>query len=121
MPLTRATSRPILPSNCRNPFGFLFDCGSADLQRWTQVSVTNDNIPIKGITQFADGSLWASGDRVIVRSADGGRNWTTMGAGDALGVDIGALAQDSNGRVWAGAYDGGVILLDGSTWRTLQR
>lgn len=89
--------------------------------RWARVNVKNDNIPIKGVSQFADGSLWASGDRVIVRSADGGRNWTTMGAGDALGVDIGALVQVSTGRVWAGAFDGGVILLDGSTWRALQR
>lgn len=95
-----------------------FDAGQ---QRWTQVTVTNGSIPIKAIAQFADGSLWVSGDRVIARSTDGGRNWTTVGTGDALGVDIGALVQDSTGRVWAGAYDGGIILWDSNTWRFLQR
>jgi ligand-binding sensor domain-containing protein len=88
--------------------------------RWQRVAVTRDT-PIRTIAQFADGSLWVAGDGVIARSSDGGQSWADVPALGNIGNDIGALVQDSAGRIWAGAYDGGISVFDGTQWRQLQR
>jgi ligand-binding sensor domain-containing protein len=81
-----------------------------------------DDAPIHAVAQFADGSLWAAGDELIARSADGGQTWAKVGAADsAIGNGIGSLVRDAAGRVWAGAYDGGISVFDGTQWRSLQR
>jgi serine/threonine protein kinase len=95
-----------------------FDAGQG---RWQRVVVVADDTPIRGIAQLGDGGLWASGDRLVARSADGGQSWRQVGTADGLGSDIAALVQDSAGRVWAGAYRGGVSILEGDRWRSLQR
>jgi len=87
---------------------------------WQRVPVQAD-APIRGIAEFADGSLWASGDQLVARSADGGKTWAQVGTGEGLGAGIGSVVQDGAGRVWAGAYDGGISVLDGQTWYSLQR
>jgi hypothetical protein len=95
-----------------------FDGGQG---RWNKVAVISDIRPIRGIIQLADASLLASGDAMVARSIDGGRIWTLVGTSEGLGNDIGGMIQDSDGRVWAGAYTGGVSLLDGDRWRSMQR
>ncbi len=76
---------------------------------------------MRAVTQLADGSLWAAGDGLIARSTDNGQTWAEVGASSGLGSDIGSLVQDAAGRVWAGAYDGGISVYDGTQWRQLQR
>ena len=90
-------------------------------QVWDTIEVVPGGAPIRTVTEFADGSLWAAGDRLVVRSDDGGATWTQVGTQDGLGSDIGALVQDETGQVWAGAYNGGVSVWDGQSWRALQR
>jgi ligand-binding sensor domain-containing protein len=90
--------------------------------RWERVKVVRDELPIRAVAQFAGGSLWAAGDGLIAHSADGGQTWAEVSAADSrIGNDIGSLVQDAAGRVWAGAYDGGVSVFDGTQWRSLQR
>jgi ligand-binding sensor domain-containing protein len=88
--------------------------------RWQRVAVTRE-APIRTIAQFADGSLWVAGDSLIARSTDGGQGWADVPAPGNIGNDIGSLVQDSAGRIWAGAYDGGISVFDGAQWRQLQR
>jgi ligand-binding sensor domain-containing protein len=90
--------------------------------RWQRVMVVRNDAPIRAVAQFADGSLWAAGDGLIARSADGGQTWVKVSAAD-IGIrnDIGSLVQDGAGRVWAGAYEGGISVFDGTQWRSLQR
>jgi ligand-binding sensor domain-containing protein len=88
--------------------------------RWQRVVMLAD-APIRGIAEFADGSLWASGDHLVTRSADGGKTWAQVGTGEGLGANIGSVVQDGAGRVWAGAYDGGISVWDGQAWHSLQR
>jgi ligand-binding sensor domain-containing protein len=88
--------------------------------RWQRVAVQAD-APIRGIAEFADGSLWASGDHLVARSTDGGKTWVQVGTSEGPGANIGSVVQDAAGRVWAGAYDGGISVWDGQSWRSLQR
>jgi hypothetical protein len=91
-------------------------------QRWVQISPIDDALPITTIAEFADHSLWAAGNRRVARSTDDGQHWAQMGTdGDGLGADIGALVEDGGGRVWAGAYQGGISVFDGAHWRPLQQ
>jgi serine/threonine protein kinase len=95
---------------------------NADQGRWERVTVRSDDEIIRGVAQFADGSLWAAGDGLVARSTDSGQTWAEVQAPDGgIGDDIGSLAQDAGGRVWAGAYEGGLSVFDGSQWRPLQR
>ncbi len=89
--------------------------------RWQHVAIIRDGTPMRAVTQLADGSLWAAGDGLIARSTDNGQTWAEVGASSGLGSDIGSLVQDAAGRVWAGAYDGGISVYDGTQWRQLQR
>jgi len=90
--------------------------------RWQRVTVVRDNAPIRSVAQFADGNLWAAGDGLVARSADGGQTWAEVSAADSgIRNDIGSLVQDGAGRVWVGAYDGGISVFDGTQWRPLQR
>ena len=90
--------------------------------RWQRIAVVHDNAPIRTITEFADGELWAAGDELVARSTDGGQTWTQVGsASDGIGINIGAIVQDAAGRVWIGAYDGGISYYDDGRWRQLQR
>ena len=91
----------------------------AEQGRWQRVAVQGD-ASIPGIAEFADGSLWASGDHLVARSTDGGKTWAQVGTGEGLGANIGSVVQDGAGRVWAGAYDGGISVLDGQAWHSLQ-
>lgn len=94
-----------------------FDAGQG---HWVKAAVLEDNQKVRGIVQFTDGGLWASGDGIIARSTDGGATWTQVGTDSGLGQDIATVVQDATGQVWAGAYDGGISLLQGGTWRALQ-
>ncbi|MBA3469017.1 MAG: protein kinase [Herpetosiphonaceae bacterium] len=89
--------------------------------RWIQVDVLGSGI-IRGVARFPDNSLWVAGEDLVASSTNGGQDWALQGAADSnVGQDIGSLAQDGAGRVWAGAYDGGVSVFDGTSWRPLQR
>jgi ligand-binding sensor domain-containing protein len=88
---------------------------------WEPVEVAIGNPAIYSVAAFKDGSLWAGGDRLVLRSLDGGQSWVPVGNQEDLGVEIGALVQDAAGYVWAGAYDGGLSLWDGQTWTAQQR
>jgi ligand-binding sensor domain-containing protein len=84
--------------------------------------VVRDDAPIRAVAQFADGSLWVAGDGLIARSTDGGQMWADVPAsGGSIGNDIGSLVQDAAGQVWAGAYDGGISVFNGTQWRQFQR
>jgi ligand-binding sensor domain-containing protein len=100
--------------------GLLYNSGGGESQ-WVTVDVVPGGAPVRTVAEFPDGSLWAAGDRLVVRSDDGGKTWTRVGTQDGLGSDIGALVQDEAGRVWAGAYQGGVSFWDGQTWHALQQ
>jgi ligand-binding sensor domain-containing protein len=90
--------------------------------RWQRIAVVHDNTPIRTIAEFADGQLWVGGDELVAYSADGGQSWTQAGsASDGIGADIGGIAQDAAGRVWIGAYQGGVSIYDQGQWKQLQR
>jgi ligand-binding sensor domain-containing protein len=88
---------------------------------WRAIEVVPGGAPVRTVAEFPDGSLWAAGDRLVVRSDDGGESWTQVGTQDGLGNDIGALVQDDAGQVWAGAYTGGVSVWDGQRWHALQQ
>jgi serine/threonine protein kinase len=93
----------------------------AEQGRWQRVAVVSDGTPIRSIALFADGTLWAAGDGLVARSADNGQTWVAVGSErTTVGADIGSLMQDPAGRVWVGAYEGGVSVFDGR-WRALQR
>jgi len=47
--------------------------------------------------------------------------WSEIGPDQGLGSDIKGLVQTPDGRIWAGAYDGGLSVYDGSQWSHLQR
>jgi hypothetical protein len=89
---------------------------------WEQVGADDLSAPVTAITQFSDDTLWAGGEEWVARSDDSGATWTLVGtSGDGIGQDISGLAQDDAGRVWLGAYEGGVSLLEDGAWRALQR
>jgi ligand-binding sensor domain-containing protein len=93
-----------------------------EAESWEQVGADNLSAPVTAITQFSDGSLWAGGEEWVARSDDSGATWTLIGtSGDGIGQDISGLAQDDAGRVWIGAYEGGVSLLEDGAWRDLQQ
>ena len=71
------------------------------------------------VTELPDGSLWVGGDRYIAKSNDGGLNWEQIGSKEGLGEGILAIVQDENGRVWSGAYNLGVSILEDNTWKPL--
>jgi len=90
--------------------------------RWQRIAVVHDNARIRTIAEFANGELWAAGDELVARSTDGGQTWTQVGsASDDIGADIGAIVQDAAGRVWIGAYNGGISVYDDGRWEQLQR
>jgi streptogramin lyase len=89
---------------------------------WQQTAVLQDNAPIHTITEFADGQLWVGGDGLVAYSTDGGQRWTQAGsASDGIGTGIDGIAQDATGRVWIGAYHGGISIYDRGRWKQLQR
>lgn len=89
--------------------------------RWQSISVANVR-RIRGITATLDGNLWATGDYFIARSTNNGRDWESMGANDStVGIDVSALVQDPQGRVWIGSYSHGVSIFNGTQWQPLQR
>jgi hypothetical protein len=95
--------------------------GDENWGQWHLVDIGQSDGPVFTVAEFADGSLWATGDRLVVRSDDGGATWTQVGSADGVGDDIGALVEYYQGeRVWAGAYGDGVSIWDGQSWRPLQ-
>ena len=88
---------------------------------WEPVEVMPGGTPIYSVAEFSDGSLWAAGDRMVMRSTDGGQTWSTVGSPDDLGDEILALVEDDSGLIWAGDYGGGVSVWNGETWTALQR
>jgi serine/threonine protein kinase len=89
--------------------------------RWVRVDVQQAAI-IRAVALFPDNSLWAAGENMVASSTNAGQDWVIQGAADInVGQDIGSLVQDGEGRVWAGAYNGGVSVFDRTAWRPLQR
>ena len=87
---------------------------------WEPVDPFPGSGRVRTVTVFPDGSLWAAGDRWVAHSPDGGETWERVGTGEGLGEDIGALVQGEDGKIWAGAYGGGVSVWDGARWHALQ-
>jgi hypothetical protein len=90
---------------------------------WSRVDMTSEPMPVRSVVLLDDGSLWAAGDGMVARSHDGGLSWDVSSNPPGLGDDIGALVQDDQGRLWAGAYVGGVSILEGDQlfgWQPLQ-
>jgi ligand-binding sensor domain-containing protein len=88
--------------------------------RWSRADVLGSDI-IRGVALFPDNSLWAAGEHMIAKSTDNGGAWIEQGSSaTTIGGDIGSLVQDGAGRVWIGAYDGGVSVFDSAGWRSLQ-
>jgi ligand-binding sensor domain-containing protein len=76
---------------------------------------------IRGVAAFPDGSVWASGEHMIASQPRPGAEWVLQGNSETnIGADIGSLVQDGSGRVWVGAYNGGVSVFDKAGWRSLQ-
>ena len=94
---------------------------SSESQTFEQI--TDLPAPVYIITQFSDGSLWAGGADWVARSDDDGETWAMVAAAeDNLGDEITDIAQDEAGRLWAGAYDGGVSVLgEDGVWQHFQR
>ncbi len=88
-------------------------------QTWQQVKALDGMV--RSVAAFADGNLWVAGDGEAAFSKDNGATWQqTNATPQTLGNDVGSLVQDSKGRVWAGAYDGGISVYDGTAWTRLQ-
>jgi hypothetical protein len=96
---------------------------NAEQEKWDTVALDGmpPDTPIRSITGGPGGSLWIGGDHLVMQSLDGGETWTRVGTEQGLGADIGGLVVDDAGRVWAGAYEGGVSVWDGQAWVALQR
>lgn len=89
---------------------------------WERVELPDLAEEVSAITQFDDGTLWAADGSWVARSDDYGTTWTVAGTSDdGIGPGISGLVQDDAGRVWIGAYEGGVSLLEDGTWRNLQQ
>jgi hypothetical protein len=71
------------------------------------------------IEELNDGNLWVGGDRYVARSTDGGYNWEQVGSEDGLGEEVLAIVEDDNRRIWAGAYNLGVSVLEDGAWKPL--
>ena len=93
-----------------------------EAESWERVDASNLSAPVTAIAQFDDGTLWSAGDDWLARSDDGGLAWEKVATTeDGIGWDISGLVQDDDGRVWLGAYDGGVSVLEDGVWQNLQR
>ena len=89
--------------------------------RWSRADVLGSEI-IRAVALFPDNSLWVAGEHMVASSSNAGQDWVLQGESDInVGQDIGSLVQDGAGRVWAGAYNGGVSVFDRTGWRPLQR
>jgi hypothetical protein len=104
----------------RNDQGLLrFDAGQG---LWQRITVIDEDAPIRTIAEFANGELWAAGDGLVAYSKDGGQSWTRVGsATDEIGASIFGMVQDASGRVWIGAYDGGMSVYENGHWKQLQQ
>jgi hypothetical protein len=93
-----------------------------EAESWERVDASNLSAPVTAIAQFDDGTLWSAGDDWLARSDDGGNAWEIVATTeDGIGLDISGLVQDDAGRVWIGAYDGGVSVWEDGVWQNLQR
>ncbi|HYF65123.1 MAG TPA: hypothetical protein VD886_20015, partial [Herpetosiphonaceae bacterium] len=89
--------------------------------RWHREDVLGE-ADIRGVAAFADGSVWAAGPHMIASSPKDRSGWVLQGRSETtIGSDTGSLVQDGSGRVWIGAYDGGVSVFERTGWRALQR
>jgi diguanylate cyclase (GGDEF)-like protein/PAS domain S-box-containing protein len=79
-----------------------------------------ERVPVGGARSFsavlamADGTIWVgAADGVHVRAADGRwqRRWPDARAREA-NTEVLALARAPDGRVWAGVFGGGIVVLD---------
>ncbi len=96
---------------------------------WERQVVLDDQEFVSDIVQLDDGRLWIAlslpdGEGFIARSNQpppdlGG--WQVIGPGQGLTSDIHGIVQTADGRVWIGAYGGGVSVWDGEQWQHLQR
>jgi len=93
-----------------------------EAESWERVGAPDLSAPVTAVAHFDDGTLWAAGDDWLARSDDGGNNWEIVATTeDGIGLDISGLVQDDDGRVWLGAYDGGVSVWEDGVWQNLQR
>jgi hypothetical protein len=88
--------------------------------RWQKIELQRADAPVYGISQLADGSLWASGDNFIVKSTDGGQHWDPVAAPEDNLRYATIVVQDGAGHIWA-ATSSGVGMYDGQQWRHWQR
>jgi hypothetical protein len=93
-----------------------------DVEQWERVVITDEDMAVKGVAQFGDGSVVIAGDAFVAQTQDYGTTWEILGDSSAdLGIDIKGLAEDPIGQIWAGAYSGGVSVLSEAEWLHLQR
>ena len=70
---------------------------------------------VKSLLAARDGRLWVGTKSGLITLADGKMKWFQTADGIPRGASFRALAEDAHGTVWAGAEDGTVYCITGTT------
>jgi signal transduction histidine kinase/ligand-binding sensor domain-containing protein len=75
------------------------------------------NGPVGALLKATDGSCWLGGARGLLQFSDVRDVENHPGLPSLTNVDVSALAQDQQGRLWAGTRQGELWWQDGGQWR----
>lgn len=92
-----------------------------EVENWEPVDIPPEITAISDVAQFADGQIVVAGsanERDFVAQLQGG--FPELGPGLEQAHDLHGLVQSSDGRIWVGAFDGGVFVFDGQEWIAMQ-
>jgi hypothetical protein len=93
-----------------------------DTDSWERVDEQLLTSPVTIVTELDDGALWVAGDDWLARSTDGGNFWEKIATTeDGIGNEVTGIVQDDAGRLWIGAYEGGVSMLENGVWTHFQQ
>ncbi|MCK9408301.1 MAG: T9SS type A sorting domain-containing protein [Bacteroidetes bacterium] len=88
---------------------------------WNQLNISI-NTTIYAITVTAQGNIFAGTANGVFCSFDAGATWSVRSSGLPYGADVGTIASDMAGNVYAGIYSYGVYMLksDDTVWSEMK-